>query len=340
MKKPSISPLRFGQKQLIEKVEPKTKFHVTVCIASIFAGGNILGASDRMMTAGDVEFEPSMAVPTSSKIISLTSSITAMTAGDSGLQAEILQRVFAVLNERIKKEPQNWWFVKDVVGLYRHFYNEIKSERASSVLLAPFGLDGKSFIARQKEMADVFVKQMTGEIVNFEMPQVETIICGIDPSGAHIYKLRNNDYVCCDAVGFACIGIGARHAELKFMSAGHTRFSLLSDTLLLVYTAKKCSEVAPGVGKGTDMFTIGPNLGTFILLKDIPDLDIGKLEKTYQGIVKKELQIQEVAKTQIKEYVEEMLKKRVAATQHAVETTDAGTAVAGGTTVPDDPKKT
>ena len=283
-----------------------------------------------MMTAGDVEFEPSMPVPMPSKIISLSSSIVAMTAGDSGLQAEILQRVYAVVFARIQKEPDNWWRVKDVVDLYFRFYNEIKSERASRVFLAPFGLDGKSFVARQKEMADGFVKQITSEMVNFEMPQIETIVCGIDETGSHVFKLWNNGYVCCDAVGFACVGIGARHAELKFMSAGHNRFSLLPETLLLVYTAKKCSEVAPGVGKETDMFTMGPNLGSFALFKDIPDFDMGKLESAYQNIVKKEKKIQQVAKTQIKNYVEEMFKKRATANQQAVEKPVAENPPSGG----------
>lgn len=209
MKRPSISPLRFGRKPLIEKAEPKRKAHVTVCIAAIFHNNSILGATDRMMTAGDVEFGPSINIPVPNKIIPITSSIVAMTAGDSGLQVEILQKVFAVVSARNQKEPDNWWHVKDVVALYFQFYNEIKSERASRVLLAPFHLDGKSFITRQKEMADVFIKQMTGEMVNFDMPGVETIICGVDNTGPHIYKLRNNDSICCDAVGFACIGIGA-----------------------------------------------------------------------------------------------------------------------------------
>jgi hypothetical protein len=42
------------------------------------------------------------------------------------------------------------------------------------------------------------------------------------------------------------------------MLAGHSPFSSSPETLLLTYLAKKRSEIAPGVGKGTDMFIIGP----------------------------------------------------------------------------------
>jgi hypothetical protein len=92
-----------------------------------------------------------------------------MTAGDSGLQAEILQRVYGVVNERIQKQPENWWRVKDVVDLYFQFYNEIKSERASRVFLAPLGLTRESFISGQKQMTDGFINQITSEMVNFDI---------------------------------------------------------------------------------------------------------------------------------------------------------------------------
>jgi hypothetical protein len=44
----------------------------------------VMGMSDRMLTAGDVQFQPP-----SSKIWALTNSITMMAAGDIGTQSEI-----------------------------------------------------------------------------------------------------------------------------------------------------------------------------------------------------------------------------------------------------------
>lgn len=56
---------------------------MTVCVAAISqsstgTGLMITGASDRMLTAGDIEFEPEQ-----SKIQPLTNSIALMLAGDS-----------------------------------------------------------------------------------------------------------------------------------------------------------------------------------------------------------------------------------------------------------------
>ena len=59
------------------------------------------------------------------------------------------------------------------------------------------------------------------------------------------------------------------------MVSRFTRYSDFSRTLTLVYAAKKRGEVAPGVGTETDMFMIGPVLGTFSSVKNdvITELD-------------------------------------------------------------------
>lgn len=86
---------------------------MTVCVAAICGSGTVFGASDRTLTAGDVQFEP-----TQSKVSQLTSSIAAILAGDSSLQGEVIQSVYRVLANRIQAEPNNWWSVKDVAELY------------------------------------------------------------------------------------------------------------------------------------------------------------------------------------------------------------------------------
>lgn len=58
---------------------------MTVCIVTMTRSGTVLGAADRMKTAGDAEYEPE-----TSKIFKITNSIAAMTSGDSAFQGEIL----------------------------------------------------------------------------------------------------------------------------------------------------------------------------------------------------------------------------------------------------------
>jgi hypothetical protein len=260
MKKASILPI--SENPLIQNRNLKRKVSVTVCIAAICENGVIIGAADRMLSSGDIQFEPT-ANTYPSKVIPLTRSIVAMTAGDAGLQTEILHEVHQVVNARVMSQPDNWWNVKDAVDVYVNFYNFFKLKRARERVLAPLGLDEKTFVSKQQTMSKEFVTQITQEMINFEMPPVATIITGVDNFGAHIYAIHDNQILCCDAIGFASIGIGARHAESQFMLRGHTRLTPMPETALLTYSAKKKSEVAPGVGKGTDMFAIGPNLGSF-----------------------------------------------------------------------------
>ncbi len=121
-------------------------------------------------------------------------------------------------------------------------------------------------MSRQQEMAPELVRQLATELINFVPPRVATIFAGIDAFGAHIYSAQNGDVTCQDGVGFAAIGAGYWHADSQFMFAGHTRTRPMPETLLLSYSAKKRAEVAPGVGEGTDMFFIGPALGSYTLV--------------------------------------------------------------------------
>ena len=62
---------------------------MTVCIAAICDEGTMVaGASDRMITAADIEFEPPQP-----KIWPLTNSIIAMYSGDTSFLTEVLQGV-------------------------------------------------------------------------------------------------------------------------------------------------------------------------------------------------------------------------------------------------------
>lgn len=254
---------------------------MTVCVATRCHENIVFGASDRMLTSGDVEFEPDTA-----KIIPLTTSIVAMTAGDSAFQAEIIWQLFSTLKIRLEKEPKKWLSVRDVAYLYQYCRTEIKKKRAEVSLLVPLGLDQNSFISRQKEMAPDFISKLIKELVNFNVPSIETILAGVDDQGSHIYTILDDDIRCDDAVGFSAIGSGYWHANSQLMLARYHYEAPMADSLLLTYMAKKRAEVAPGVGKGTDMFTVGPQLGSYtrIVLPETWE----QLKKTSEAIQKKE----------------------------------------------------
>jgi hypothetical protein len=58
---------------------------------------------------------------------------------------------------------------------------------------------------------------------------------------------------CCDDVGFAAIGIGAWHAKSRLMQGGYINNMFFAPALAVLYAAKKAAEIAPGVGRATDI---------------------------------------------------------------------------------------
>jgi hypothetical protein len=147
------------------------------------------------------------------------------------------------------------------------------------------------------------VDKLATEVLNFEMSEIEGIVTGIDPTGAHIYVVSNRGVGCRDSVGFAAIGAGYWHANSQFMFAGHARSKPIPQTLLLTYAAKKRAEVAPGVGEATDMFWIGPMVGTSF---PIGDHVMGKLGEIYDTVRNASTTAQQSAYTEVTKYVEQL----------------------------------
>lgn len=204
-----------------------------------------------MLTAGDIEFEPT--VP---KRHFFTSSCVALVAGDAYSQSEILRSVSEEVRQRIDTDPTKWLLIGDIARLYLRERSRVVRELAETRLLSPFGLTMPEYLSRQTEFSADFVRDVANELVNFEAPEIEAIITGVDESGPHIFTVDGSGYKCCDSVGFASIGAGAWHANSQMMSYNHTHAHSLADTLLNVFFAKKRAEVAPGVGEQTDMFVI------------------------------------------------------------------------------------
>lgn len=289
---------------------------VTVCVAAICDGIIIFGASDRMITSGDIQFEPEQP-----KLVSISSSIVAQIAGDASIQSEIMQKVFADVGKRIQSAPTEWWNVRDVAELYRHYYEELRLMHAEHDILAPLGLDRNTWFTKQREMDSGLVKNIATELMNYDWPETATIFSGIDMSGAHIYVARNGAISCQDSVGFAVIGVGERHAGSQMMFAKHSRYKLVPETLLLVYSAKKRAEVAPGVGNGTDMFAIGPSPGSY---SSISEEILNGLEEIYRKEQESHQEAAKDARLEVEHYVKEIAAKQAPAETQTAKPSDTG----------------
>jgi hypothetical protein len=268
----------------------------------------VIGASDRMITAGDIQFEP----PRRSKIFALTTSIAVMTAGDAAMQTEVLRDVKADVHRRVMIAPDNWWLVRDVASTFARHYSLARLRRAEAAILAPLGLNAHSFLTEQKHMSPDLVRQLATEMRNFKVPNVSTIFAGVDFEGPHIFVVQGADVSCEDSVGFASIGVGSWHSDSQFMFAGHDVGRPFPATLFLAYSAKKHAEVAPGVGGGTDMFSIGANLGSYF---SIGNHVIESLEKIYQNSRKIVEQVVRQAEESTDKYVQEITAPRTAEAQ-------------------------
>lgn len=130
---------------------------MTVCVAVISVDSAVLGMSDRMLTAGDVQFQPS-----SSKIWQLTNSITMMVAGDIGTQTEIHADVVKSVTSALTQQPKEWLRVETVAEYYRHAYFGLQRRRAERRILEPLGLNTHSFLARQSSMDTDLVSKRHG----------------------------------------------------------------------------------------------------------------------------------------------------------------------------------
>jgi hypothetical protein len=267
-------------------------------------------------TGGNIEFESSPAstgndFPFKITPINTARSIVIMMAGAMDIQAQIVLRMIRLIEAYEKQSPPKHLSVEEAVNLYVDLYNQEKSQRAASAILAPFGLEHGTFIARQKEMLDSFSDMIARELLNFQLPPTETIITGVDISGAHLFKLTGNHPACCDAFGFAAIGGGAFHAESQLMLNGYSRVFPQEEAFWMIYTAKRKAEIAPGVGKATDLFCVTPGANKtspkFRFLNDI--IEKIELERIYDAFVKKQLGAFQEAQLGMKPLMEKVVQE-------------------------------
>lgn len=278
---------------------------MTVCIAAIYQDASLVGASDRMMTAGGViEFERNQP-----KIWPITISITAMIADDILIHTELHKIVLKEVKDKIIREPTEWVKVQDVAEWYSQSFTILKKKTASRDVLQPLGLDFETFISRQKEMDSNFIARIEERLDNFYRRNIggaATIIAGIDAEGPHIYTINNGQVTCEDKIGFSVIGIGYSHAASHLMFSGHTPNNLGEKTLLITHQAKKKAEVAPGVGKETDMFLI-PSLGA---LQFVKKEWIQKLDKIWGDYLRQSQTVNDKAEKKLVNFLNKEAKRK------------------------------
>lgn len=239
--------------------------------------------------------------------------------------SEILQDLVADVNERVAAEPDNWLRVRDVSLLYLKHWNEARMRRAEIEILRPLGLGRKEFADPATKIAPEMFDRIMNKMGSYSLPGLEVIIAGVDQRFGHplpsIYHIADEALMCMDQTAFVAIGNGARHAESQLMVAKYFWGVPNGDALLLTYSAKRSSEVAPGVGKDTDIVVIGPDVGQTNIL---PEQLKKKIEFEYQRVLKKEEGVRRKAREAITSYLNSLGNRTVEVAQTA---STAGTAI-------------
>jgi 20S proteasome alpha/beta subunit len=243
---------------------------VTICIAALCEDSKAaIISSDRMLTAGDTEFEHD-----TPKMYSVTDTCIALSAGSALHQIDLIRGVRDRLTNT--RNPS----VVEVVDVFKARFVELRRTIAEEIHLSPLGLDLPSFIARQDRLSESLVLRLT-RALEMQSLELELLIVGVDASGAHIYHICDpGTSACFDAVGFCAIGSGERHADLTFIRSGYSPRMPLGETVFLTYQAKRDAEMAPGVGERyTDIGAI-----TSEGFKPFDERVIGQLADAYKKL--------------------------------------------------------
>lgn len=259
---------------------------LTVCSAALFrwvysdqtTGAAAIAISGRMITAGDVQYQPPQ-----SKFGILNDRSCVLVAGDYPPHSEAILKT----RRRLAADPSA--SVEEIAEIYGSCIRDFKKRFAAQTYLAPFGLDEKTFVENASKLPANIANELAEKLLNFDEVDCSAIVVGSDGEHCHLYLVDEDGRVSCqDDVGFISIGIGASHANSQFMSARYTNQWTYVNALAVIYAAKKRAEVAPGVGSDTDMILVTRNNMEVI----IPEI-LNKIEEVYREHTNKEQKLAE-----------------------------------------------
>ena len=271
----------------------------------------VVGAADRLVTFGDVEYEQPRP-----KILRLTSHISVLLSGYPEIHTEIIGRAY----RRVSAIPNVT--VEAAATIYADEYAAVRRERAVKKHLVPLGLTLWSFTNNQTNVSAGLLGDLT-EALRRENLHSRAIIVGVDQSGAHLYIVQDpGELVHCDMVGWAAIGTGSRHADSQFIAEKYSLEWEFDEAILLTYLAKKKADLSPGVGLYTDLFWIGQQEGYVLMSDDLPLVQ--QMKKLHIDIEKAERRLRSVARKRIKQFVRKDIAEQPAPAEPVLATGSGG----------------
>lgn len=221
---------------------------MTVCISAICDNNkSIVCASDKMITAAPpyVEFEHDLI-----KMERLSNRCLALTAGSALRHIELCRAVRRKISE--EENPA----IASIVQTVQEQYDKLRKKKLEEEYLTPRGLSLEEFIRSMSNFPREFAFKMDDDIIKYRYG-LTILLSGVDESGAHIYRIEDPGIAeCFDSIDFNAIGIGQDHAVLSLIGNKYTSRMDLNEATYMTYEAKRKAEIAPGVGKETDISII------------------------------------------------------------------------------------
>ena len=226
---------------------------MTICISALAEdGAELVLVSDRMITANipiSYEYETSDV----KKIYQVADKVHVLTAGNALYAYEIIQNSI----HRIKSS-QGTLSVKEIAQFIAGEYQTYRRNFVIKRYLEPRGLDLNTYFNAQQKLHISVIQEVERNLQGYNI-SVELIVAGIDNATniASVYSVthpgvKQNH----DAIGYVCVGSGAPHA-MYFLIGGEYKKSMeINEVKKLITEAKKKSEVAPGVGKDTEIIVL------------------------------------------------------------------------------------
>lgn len=207
---------------------------------------------DRMLTSEglSIEFEQLQC-----KIHQISNSCVVMSAGDALAPTDILRDAESEVCQLTNP------LIRQIAGIIKEEFIKNRRRTVEETIVRPRGFCNlDKFYEDMRQLPPDVYTIIDDQITRFHIitnSQLSMIVAGVDLTGAHIYQVSDPGTTnCFDTIGFHAIGSGEPHAVSLITSYDYTNRFPLNRAIWIAYEAKKRSEKAPGVGKGTDMCVI------------------------------------------------------------------------------------
>lgn len=215
-------------------------------------GSGIIAASDRMLSDGGlgIEYESSRW-----KALMLGTNHMVFVAGELTFNSLALSRLVEGFDIEAKSTT------RDIAEAYGNIVSQCAFERAAKRIVEPLGIAADRWRSNDLRWQEIGLPEgvLTQVLDQLQSERVdcEAMIIGCDDRAAHIFRVDNRGIVTLhDDIGFVSIGSGGIHASGYYMQAPYSHMIGYHQALILTYFGKKRAEVAPGVGRLTNMFLI------------------------------------------------------------------------------------